>query len=335
MIEQLAVLASSASPDHRRALLHAVTDLFLVDVDPSETVKEDYARIATHSLDGLKSQDRVSYAERVAASPTLPRTVATRLASDDDAGVARLVLTLSPVLTDADLASIAVTHSQAHLAAIAERATLSETVTEVLVERGDAQVLRTVSGNEGAAFSDSGLSRLMERGASDGQIARNLQDRASRLPAEQAQRVLRIAQATAQASAVGAQPLARQARERRLEVRLLLADLRDGRTTIDEVLLTLAEQDRAFDLAQALGSVADITSAQVLRALLQHDVTGIAVACRAAGATQAGFAGILTLRAQRLGLSAQRIQTERAAYAAVTPELSERAMRFLKVRTKL
>ena len=335
MIEQLAALACGASPDHRRALLHAVTDLFLVDADPSEAVKEDYSRIAHHSLEALEAGDRIDYAERVAASPTLPRTVATRLAGDDDVGVARLVLKLSPVLTDADLASIAVSHSQAHLVAIAERATLSETVTEVLVERGDARVLRTVSGNEGAAFSDTGISRLLERGGSDEQISANLQRRAERLPPDQAERILRITQAAAQASVATAQPLARQARARRLEVRLLLADLREGRTTIDEVLLTLAEQDRAFDLAQALGSVADIPSAQVLRALLQHDVTGIAVACRAAGATQAGFAAILTLRARRLGLSAGRILTERVAYASVTPEISERAMRFLKVRSKL
>ncbi len=335
MIEQLAALASGASPDHRRALLHAVTDLFLFDEDPSEAVREDYARIADHSLDGLQAEDRAAYAERVAASPALPRAVATRLAGDADAGVARLVLKLSPVLTDAVLASIAVTHSQAHLVAIAERATLSESVTEVLVERGDARVLRTVSGNEGAAFSDTGISRLLERGGGDAQIGANLQKRAERLPPDQAERVLRITQAAVQGTAAASQPLARQARERRLEVRLLLADLREGRTTIDEVLRILAGQDRAFDLAQALGSVADINSAQVLRALLQHDVTGIAVACRAAGATQAGFDGILTLRAQRLGLPAQRIQTERAAYASVTPDISERAMRFLKVRSRI
>jgi uncharacterized protein (DUF2336 family) len=332
MIDQLSALARDASPDRRRALLHAVTDLFLVDDEPNEAAKDDYARIAEHSLDGMQAADRAGYAERVAASPNLPRTVATRLAGDDDVGVARLVLKLSPVLTDADLAAIAVTHSQSHLAAIAERATLSASVTEVLVERGDAQVLRTVSGNEGASFSDQGMARLIERGGSDDAVARNLQTRAERLPPEQAERVLRITQAMEGAAA---QPLGREARQRRLEVRLLLADLREGKTTIDEVLQTLTEQDRAFDLAQVLGSVSDVAGAQVLRALLQPDVSGIAVACRAAGATPAGFAAILALRAQRLGLSPQRIQTERASYAAITPEISERAMRFLKVRTKV
>jgi uncharacterized protein (DUF2336 family) len=259
--------------------------------------------------------------------------VATRLAGDDDVDVAKLVLTLSPVLTDADLASIAVTHSQAHLVAIAKRTTLSQTVTEVLVERGDAHVLRTVSGNEGASFSDGGLSRLIERSADDIVVTQNLATRADRLPSSQAERVLRITQTAGDAAA--AQPLAKQARARRLEVRILLADLRDKRTHIDDVLLVLAEQDRAFDLAQVIGAVSDLTAAQVLRALLQPDVSGIAVACRASGGSQKGFGAILALRAQRLNLSAQRLQTERASYAEVTPEISERAMRFLKVRTRL
>ncbi len=333
MLDQLAALASASSPDQRRALLHAVTDLFLVDAEPNESAKDHYACIAGHALDQLNAPDRAGYAERVATSPTLPHPVATRLAGDDDVDVAKLVLTLSPVLTDADLASIAVTHSQAHLVAIAKRTTLSQTVTEVLVERGDAHVLRTVSGNEGASFSDGGLSRLIERSADDIVVTQNLATRADRLPSSQAERVLRITQTAGDAAA--AQPLAKQARARRLEVRILLADLRDKRTHIDDVLLVLAEQDRAFDLAQVIGAVSDLTAAQVLRALLQPDVSGIAVACRASGGSQKGFGAILALRAQRLNLSAQRLQTERASYAEVTPEISERAMRFLKVRTRL
>ncbi len=332
MLHQLAALASTTSPDQRRALLHAVTDLFLVDTERTEAASDHYACIADHALDRLDAADRAGYAERVASSAHLPHVVATRLARDEEVGVAKLVLTLSPVLTDADLAAIAVTHSQGHLVAIAERATLSATVTEVLVERGDAQVLRTVSGNEGANFSDGGLSRLIERGANDIVVGRHLQDRVGRLPPAQAERVLRVTQAAAGAAA---QPLARQARERRLEVRLLLADLREGRTTIDEVLLTLAEQDRAFDLAQVLGAVAEVEAGPVLRALLQPDVTGIAVACHAAGCTPRGFAGILTLRAQRLGLTPNQLQAERTGYGAITPQMSERAMRFLKVRTRV
>lgn len=66
------------------------------------------------------------------------------------------MLKLSPVLTDTDLAAIAVSQSQRHLMAIAERARLSESVTDILVERGDRGVLHAVSANDGASLSDKG-----------------------------------------------------------------------------------------------------------------------------------------------------------------------------------
>ena len=63
------------------------------------------------------------------------------------------------------------------------------------------------------------------------------------------------------------QRLARKARERRLEVRLLIADLKDGKRTIDDVVELLVRDDRAFDLAQVVSSFSDIPNTQALRAL--------------------------------------------------------------------
>lgn len=343
MLDRLAQLTADASPEGRRQLLHAVTDLFLVDADPSETAKDHYAGIAEHSLERLNADARASYAERVADKPTLPNSVARTLASDDDIAVASLVLRLSPVLTDADLAAIAVTHSQSHLVAIAERATLSESVTDILVERGDKTVLRTVSGNEGAHFSDSGINRLIERGADDAMVSSNLARRSDSLPPTQAQRVLQIAAQVSGAAgpsitSTGAllnppKIVAKEARERRLEVKLLIADLKDNRRTIDEVVTMLAKQDRAFDLAQVISIFADIRNAHALRALLQPESSGIAIACRSLGLGAEAFRSVLQLRGARLNLSQKQIARDVELYLELPEETSERAMRFLKVRT--
>jgi uncharacterized protein (DUF2336 family) len=337
MLERLTQLTADTSPDGRRRLIHAVTDLFLVDDGPSEVAKEHYADIANHSLDRMASGDRIHYAERVAAEPTLPGEVAVRLAADDDFAVANLVLKLSPVLTDSDLAAIAVTHSQRHLAAIAERASLSSTVTEVLVERGDAVVLRTVSGNEGAEFSDQGMARLIERGGGDPEVAQNLNQRASTLPAAQAQRVLQIAaQATGSDSASrGAPALARHARARRLEVRLLIADIRDRKCTLDEAATQLALEDRAYDLVQVISAFAEIGTTEVLRALLQPDASGIAVLCRSLGMSTEAFRFVLKLRAARLNASALEIEADANKYETLPADVSDRTIRLLKVRTKV
>lgn len=345
MLERLSKMSADTSSEGRRTLLNAVTDLFLVDDETSEVAREHYTEIAKHSIDQMENADKASYAERVAAEPKLPGAIAKKLASDDEVAVAQLVLRLSPVLTDADLASIAVTHSQAHLVAIAERATLSENVTDVLVERGDRKVLRTVSGNEGAAFSEGGLDTLIRRGEGDAQITRNLAERSDSLPANQARRVLQIA---AQLSTLAGpsveteivdgstdQRLARKARERRLEVRLLIADLKEGKREVDDVVKLLVKDDRAFDLAQVVSSFSDIPNTQALRALLQKEASGIAVACRAMGLGSAAFRAVLEMRAGRLGIPAKQIDQDLASYESLTTEMSERAMRFLKVRGKV
>lgn len=338
MLRNLTRMPADLSSDSRRQLLNAVTDLFLLDQEPSEASREHYGEIAMTSLPHLGDSDRKGYADRVAAMPTLPRNVAVTLGGDGNAEVARLVLTLSPVLTDGDLAAIAVSQTQQHLAAIAERARLSESVTDILVERGDRTVLTTVSANEGAAFSDRGFDRLLERGTGDAAIAGNLARRSDLAP-QRAERVLRIVgQLTENAGGAGTEPahsLARQARQQRLEVKLLLSDLAHKVREADDVITMLADEDRAYHLAQVLSQIADITPEQALRVLMQRDASGIAVTCRSLGVGLTAFRAILQLRARRLYFSLRDIDDDVDAYAKLDLATAERTLRFLKLRTKI
>lgn len=338
MLRNLTRMPSDLSSDSRRQLLNAVTDLFLLDQEPSDASKEHYGEIAVTSLSHLGDEDRKGYADRVAAMPTLPHNVAVTLGGDSNAEVARLVLTLSPVLTDGDLAAIAVSQTQQHLAAIAERARLSESVTDILVERGDRTVLTTVSANEGAVFSDRGFDRLLERGNGDAAIAGNLARRSDLAP-KRAERVLRIveqlADGAASASSDSSQSLARQARQQRLEVKLLLSDLAAKVREVDDVLTMLADEDRAYHLAQVLSQVADITPEQALRVLMQRDASGIAVTCRSLGVGLTAFRAILQLRARRLYFSPRDVDDDVDAYAKLDLATAERTLRFLKLKTKI
>ncbi|MBD3844793.1 DUF2336 domain-containing protein [Bosea sp. SSUT16] len=340
MLRDLTRMPAEMSSDSRRQLLNAVTDLFLLDQEPSEVSKEHYGDIAVTSLSHLGDEDRQGYADRVAALPSLPRNVAVTLGGDDNVEVARLVLTLSPVLTDTDLAAIAVSQTQQHLAAIAERARLSESVTDILVERGDRTVLSTVSANEGAAFSDRGFDRLLERGTGDAGIAGNLARRSDLAP-KRAERVLRIVEQLSDGSGAAGTPtdeavsLARQARQQRLEVKLLLSDLTAKVREVDDVLTMLADEDRAFHLAQVLSQVAEITPEQALRVLMQRNASGIAVTCRSLGVGMTAFRAILQLRARRLYFSSRDIDDDVDAYAKLDLATAERTLRFLKLRTKI
>ena len=339
MLRNLTRMPADMSSDSRRQLLHAVTDLFLLDHEPNEAAKEHYGEIAAGSLGHLGDEDRKGYADRVAAIPTLPHNVAVTLGGDSNAEVARLVLSLSPVLTDTDLAAIAVSQSQQHLVAIAERARLSESVTDILVERGDQKVLHTVSANEGAAFSDRGFDRLLERGEGDSIITGALAGRSDLAP-NRAQRVLRIVEqfsdgGSAAPATEASVSLARQARQQRLEVKLLLSDLAAKVREVDDVLIMLADEDRAYHLSQVLSEIAGISIEQALRVLMQRDSSGIAVACRSLGIGATAFRAILQLRARRLYFSSRDVDDDVDAYAKLDLATAERTLRFLKLRTKI
>ena len=341
MLDRLIGLSKDNSAEGRRELLHAVTDLFLLDEAPAGTAKQHYSDIAVQALRSVGDDDRAAYARRVAGESTLPRSLASKLANDPVIAVASVVLKLSPVLTDADLAAVAVTHSAQHLVAIAQRATLSETVTDVLVQRGDRNVLRTVSGNDGARFSEKGMTDLLDRSEGDEQIVGNLTRRESQLTPVQVVRLQRIASQVAaapNAALANAQPYTperRQAQERRFEVRLLVADIQKGNRSLDEVVELLAEEDRAFDLAQVLSATAGVPNVQCLKVLLDADVTGIAVACRAVGLGHDAFKAVLALRASRLDLSSRQVERDAAIYVDLPEEVAERTMRFLQVRASV
>jgi uncharacterized protein (DUF2336 family) len=328
MLRRLLDLTSDASPVGRRDLLNAVTDLFLMDRAPSEASKDDYAYIATCSLDRLDREDRVAYAGRVAVEPTLPRTVATKLAADEDIAVAHLVLKLSPVLTDEDLTAIALTHSQEHLIAIAQRAAVAEITTEVLADRGSPTVLEKLSANPGASFSRRGMDRLVERSRGNRQIASNL---AARGPERQAQRVLRLA---VQAEEVAADQNA-DASKRQKQVKVLISDVLTHRRELDDVVAALARDDRAFDLALVLATFAKLPAAHVLKVLLAPDAGGIAVICRSVSLPPASFAEVLDLRARRLKQDKGRIDRDLERYEAPPDPLEKSLAASLSIRRNL
>jgi uncharacterized protein (DUF2336 family) len=338
MLQHLTRLSRDPSAEGRRTLLNAVTNLFLVEEAPSRAVSDDYAFIAEQALEAISPDDRSVYAESVARCSTLPRTVAMKLASDPEAAVAGVVLALSPVLTDADLASIAVTHSPQHLLAIAKRPVLSSNVTDVLVQRGEAPVLRTVSANDGAEFSEQGISALMQHAENDQGILQNLAKRRELSP-EHIERLQRIATELMPTGTAGnAVPFTaerRQAQTRKLEVKILIAEVKRGERSLDDSTRLLATEDRAFDLAQLIGALAGIPDAQVLKALLEPDVSGIAVACRSIGMSEDAFRALLALRRSRLRQQDIQMARDAQAYEDLPNDVSERAMRFVQVRLKL
>lgn len=340
MLHSLYQLATETSPKSRRLLLRAVTRLFFYDPIPTVASKQHYGEIALSTLPHIGDKARRSYAGDVAAEPNLPHSVAAALAGDPESEVARLVLRLSPVLTDRDLAAIALNQSQDHLTAIAERARLSEKVTDILVERGDKGVLNTVGGNEGAQFSDIGFEQLLERGREAPEIHRTIAVR-SDLTEARAERVMRMLvelgneNGGSQDANDEAVVIAQEARKQRLEVSGLLTDLAQEARVLDEVLLMLAEEDRAYHLAQVIAAQSTTSVDYALQTLLRRSANGISLICRALDVGYPAFAAILALRARRLMFANKRIDDELRNYALIDATAAQQSIRFARMTAKL
>src|SRR5207247_9908747 len=106
-----------------------------------------------------------------------------------------------------DRGANAKTQSQLRLAAVAQRKSLSEAVTDVLVTRGDRQVAHSVAKNAGARFSDAGFRMLVKRSAGDEALALQVGSRPD-LPRQHFLRLLEQASATVRARLSAENPTA-------------------------------------------------------------------------------------------------------------------------------
>lgn len=105
---------------------------------------------------------RRAISETLRASDIVPRDVALRLARDVE-NVCLPMLAWSPAFTDADLAEIVRLGGPVRQVAIARRPALSQTVTDSLAEHGGERAVTAACANAGAAFSESGLNRVIDR----------------------------------------------------------------------------------------------------------------------------------------------------------------------------
>jgi uncharacterized protein (DUF2336 family) len=172
IIDEIEDAIAGATPDKRDSALWHITDLFIAGAD---RYSEDHVGLFDDVIGRLaatiEADARAKLARRLAPVHNAPIKVSRALASDADIAVAQPILRHSTRLDEAQLVSTASTRGQQHLLAIAQRETLSESVTDVLVQRGDREVVRSVAANQGARFSNAAFRALVTRSSSDEELA--------------------------------------------------------------------------------------------------------------------------------------------------------------------
>ena len=165
-------VARGTAESRKRALWHA-TDLLIAgrySDDEIWTFGEVIGRLA----DEIEVAARAQLSKRLASFDNAPINIIHKLAFDDSIDVAGPVLRESGQLDDNALIANATTKSQSHLLAISQRKSIGETVTDVLVARGDQDVVNSVASNAGARFSDFGFLHMVKRAEGDSILAEQL-----------------------------------------------------------------------------------------------------------------------------------------------------------------
>ena len=175
VIEELEDVLAAGSSDRRTEILRRVTDLFLGNAESFNHEQVGvFDDVLAHLIHQVETNALAELGRRLAPIGNAPNGVIRTLARHDEISVAGPVLAQSPQLTDGELVEIAGLKGQGHLGAISERKRIAAAVTDILIQRGDTTVVRKLSQNQGATFSDRGYETLATRAETDEQLAENL-----------------------------------------------------------------------------------------------------------------------------------------------------------------
>lgn len=171
-ITELDDLVRNGDPRRRAKAVRQLAELF---VEGAPTFKSQHVEVFDIVLSALaaatENATRADLAVRIASLTNAPPTLVGRLVRDADVRVAGPLLRASPLIDEPTLVEIARAMGQAHLFAISERTTLGVPITDVLVRRGEREVIRSLAANDGAHLSNQSYSKLIKRAEVDGMLA--------------------------------------------------------------------------------------------------------------------------------------------------------------------
>jgi hypothetical protein len=349
-VADLIALARETSSERRRELLRQITDMFLSTDVATQTASDLFEEVVLRLARDIGIAGCMALAERIADHASAPRKLVMTLATDEIA-VAHPILERSPVLEEDDLVSLATSLSDAHLQSLSLRRSLSEAITDILIQRGSRNVARALAGNEGARFSDGGFGNLVARARGDEVLQEGLasrgdltEDRVSDLLPLLSERIKKVLseRGITDPDALSAAMLRRlrphvaaalkeRQREDR-EVKATLLEIREGHKTAEDVIVHLANADRAYDLAAVIGDLTNVDGPTVMKALTGANDEPILVLCRILDLSWPGFEAVLQLRAKRQRKFYVKRQALVRTYSEMDQATAKRIVRFLQVR---
>ena len=164
---ELIELAKEPSSTKRRELLRSVTDIFMTHPETVAGAEmELYDSVMTQLTNDMETIVRAEIAQTIAGARNAPLGLLRKLAVDD-IQVAEPILTRSKALSEKDLMHVVQTQGQDHLRAVSKREQVPESVSGVIVKRGDDTTLHTLLSNDGARLSRASSEEVVQRAQSN------------------------------------------------------------------------------------------------------------------------------------------------------------------------
>jgi uncharacterized protein (DUF2336 family) len=296
----------------------------------------------------LKTRARI--ARHIAVSTDAPASLVRALALDEDISVAGPVLTQSRLLSDSDIALSARTRGQDHLYAIAQRPFLGEAITDILIERGECDVVRAVADNSGARISERGFGDLVLKAGDDSELALRVGLRRD-IPRHHFVRLLEIVSAEVCSKIIASNPqlsgLAHDAvtdvvDEINDEVRNASSDYAKARRKVRRLKYwkELGEAKvhaaaRAQDFEQAVLALSILARCPIEvaeRAVLIENPGAVQIVAKAAGCAWATVKALLVMRAANRRMSKADLDRAQENYQQLEVRTAKRVLKLYESR---
>ena len=351
LLDELQTILAHGTVARRVETLRRVTDLFIEGaVDYSDEQIGLFDDVFKCLIDHIESSAKALLADRLAPIDNAPPQTIRTLAFDDLIEVAAPVLSGSERLDDAALIETVRNKSQAHLMAISTRRVLSRGVTDVLVLRGNDEVIRSTVNNPGAEFSERGFTRLVTRAEGDDDLATCIGLRPT-IPRHLYLKLIAKASATARARLEAANPqrardvptavreatrLARSApsavtRETAIAHALVKSLYEDGR--LDEQQVAAFAEAGKFDEANAsIAALANVPVSIAENMMVESRAEGVMILAKVSGMSWSTVKAFINMHDDLSGTEPTDLQACKATYERLRPSTAQQVLRFHRMQ---
>ena len=351
LLDELQAALAHGTVARRVETLRRVTDLFVnAAVDYSDEQIALFDDVFQCLIRHIETSAKALLANRLAPIDSAPPQTIRTLAFDEAIEVAGPVLSRSERLDEETLIENARHQSQAHLLAISRRRVLSSALTDVLVLRGNDDVIHSTINNPSAEFTEGGFTQLVDRAEGNDELATCLGMRPAlprhlylkllakasatvrqRLEAEYPGRANEVSGAVREATQRARSSPAAMSQQTAIAHALVKSLYEDGR--LDERQVTQFAEAGKFDEANAaIAALANVPVSIAENMMVESRAEGVMILCKVSGMSWPGVKAIIDMRDELAGGEPSDMASCKTTYERLRPSTAQQVLRFHRMQ---